>query len=101
MEITVEISPVGSPHIDAFEARIADRVLVASSSTPFISAARVLLSEGADPATVLIARRGSVEALRGVLGVVAGLKCNGNVFTQDRDWKPSEDAPYKALQPLI
>jgi hypothetical protein len=59
-----------------FEARLPDgRVLVASSRTPFCTAARVLVSEGCDlEDTIQMVREiGGTVALTGILGEVAKL----------------------------
>jgi len=71
--IIVEVRPVDQ-HC-RFEARVAGRVVVKSSRTPFCAAARVLLAEGADPKTTLIMRHAGsdVDALRGPIGTAAKL----------------------------
>ena len=59
-----------------FSAALEDgRVLVASSRTPFFSAARVLLREGVDPATkiAMIHATSGTESLRSTVGAAAEL----------------------------
>jgi hypothetical protein len=77
-----------APHHDEFHAYLDGRWLC-RSSTPFISAARVLMREGQDPETILTMRhRGSMTvALRGKLGRVAGTKVKGSYFYPDPDWE--------------
>jgi hypothetical protein len=67
-----------SPLADApgrFLAQLGDRVLVASSRQPFLDAARVLLADGCDPATVIVMRHAAsdFDALRSTVGFAAGL----------------------------
>ncbi len=69
--LTITISPAGK---GSYHARLGSRLLC-TSKTPFFSAARVLIADGADPTTTLaMAREGSaVVDLRGMLGPAAGL----------------------------
>jgi len=55
-----------------------DGKLVVTSTTPFLSAARVLLAQGLDPATVLQMRHRKTEtdSLRGPMGEAAKLAVN-------------------------
>jgi hypothetical protein len=80
----IEITPAGDPHHDEFDAFLAERRLCCSW-TPFIAAARVLLSEGASPGALAIMRhRGSEhDSLRGKLGAVAKLAVSGGYFKPD------------------
>jgi hypothetical protein len=76
-----------------FAARLDGRVLVNSSRTPFLDAARRLIAEGADPSGIIIMRhRGSdVDALRARLGVAAGLT------VEERDSRTPRFVRWKAL----
>jgi hypothetical protein len=67
------VEPVGRR--GKFAARLDGRLLVRSSRTPFLDAARALIAEGVDPSTVLVTRHAGseVDALRARLGVAAGL----------------------------
>jgi len=58
-----------------YTASLGDRVLCHSSATPFLSSARVLMAEGADPKAVLtMSHAGSaIVALRQSLGIAADL----------------------------
>jgi hypothetical protein len=83
--------PVGKT-LEAAAAPVAVGCIVERSTTPFCDAARVLLAEGADPATRFIMRHaGSVaDALRSTVGAAAGLTVaddNGGkpIF---RKWSP-------------
>jgi hypothetical protein len=75
-----------------FDGKVDGRFVVERSTTPFCDAARVLLAEGADPATRFIMRHeGSPhDALRSTVGAAAGLTVaddNGGkpIF---RKWSP-------------
>jgi hypothetical protein len=86
--IIVEVKPVGGH--GRFVVKIGGRVLVRSSREPFCAAARALLAEGADGASILVMRHVSseVDALRGPIGVAAGL-------TVREDNGPPELRPYR------
>src|SRR5258706_933047 len=58
-----------------FDGKVDDRSVVKRSTTPFCAAARVLLAEGADPATKLVMRHegSSHDALRSTVEVAAKL----------------------------
>ena len=71
--IVITVAPI-SGH-GRFSASVDGRLLVKSSRTPFLDAARVLFAEGLDPETILVMRHhgSTVNALRARLGVAAGL----------------------------
>ncbi|MCO5129241.1 MAG: hypothetical protein M9932_01580 [Xanthobacteraceae bacterium] len=58
-----------------YSASIGDRVVIASAREPFLPAARVLLSEGTPPETLIVMRHAgsSIDALRSTVGKAAGL----------------------------
>jgi hypothetical protein len=84
-----------------FEARLPDgRVLVASSRTPFCTAARVLVSEGCDleDAIQMVRQVGGTVALTGQLGKVAELTVHERDRGKPRFVRfdatvPTEEAP--------
>jgi hypothetical protein len=89
--LTLTIAPrPNSAHM--FEARIDGRLLC-TSPAPFCEAARVLLAEGADPATVIAMRHVGSDtiALRTSLGHAAGLTVadDGKGRPRFRKWQPS------------
>jgi len=59
-----------------FDGWIGNRQIVHASRTPFLRAARVLVSEGVDPTTVLVMRHRNTgtESLRGPIGKAATLQ---------------------------
>jgi len=77
-----------------FEARVDGRMVCAKSRTPFLAAARVLLSEGHDPATVIVMRHAGsdLDCLKAKLGVAAKLAVDddGPYFVH---WKPDSRFP--------
>jgi hypothetical protein len=81
-----------------FAARLGGRELCASK--PFLDAARVLLAEGADPATVLQMRHegGSTPALRSTVGTAAGLTVlEGDLRPRFARWQAFERPAELAL----
>jgi hypothetical protein len=76
-----------------FEARLGDRLLCMSRQ-PFLTAARVLVSEGHDPDSVLVMRHtgSNADALSAKLGVAARLTVNETKPAFER-WKSFSDAP--------
>jgi hypothetical protein len=58
-----------------FRARLGDRIIVESSRQPFFDAARALITEGCDPAVMLIMRHAgaATDALIAKVGVAARL----------------------------
>jgi hypothetical protein len=58
-----------------FAAQIGDHILVEASRQPLLDAARVLLSQGADPRTVIALRHAgsTTDALRSTVGAAAKL----------------------------
>ena len=78
-----------------FDGKVDGRCIVERSTTPFCDGARVLLAEGADPATRFIMRHeGSPhDALRSTVGVAAGL-----TVVDDKGGKPifTKWSPYDA-----
>jgi hypothetical protein len=93
--VRIVVSPIGRGRYSAW---LGDRVLVTSARTPLLDAARVLLAEGLDPATVLeMQHAGSaIVAMRGQSGKLARL----TVRESDRDgpafapFKPFEHPPH-------
>ena len=80
--IEIVVYPVGRKRSDgtiagrgSFRAMVGERVLVISSRTPFLSAARVLLAEGVNPETRIWMRHAhsSVVSLRSTVGEAATL----------------------------
>ncbi len=75
-----------------FDGWIDGRRIVKRSATPFCDAARALLAEGVDPATVLVMRHeGSpADALRSTVGIAAKLTTadDGGGKPVFRNWKP-------------
>jgi hypothetical protein len=92
--LTITISPAGK---ESYHARLGSRHLC-TSKTPFFSAARVLIADGADPAAILaMTREGSaVVDLRGRLGSAAGLTIleNGTIGPVLKPYRafPGKDA---------
>lgn len=78
---------------DRFSASLDGGVLVKSSRTPFLDAARALLRKGRDPSTTIVMRhRGShVDALRARLGAAARLT------VREEDGRPPRFARWKPL----
>jgi hypothetical protein len=98
-DLIITIRPIGA---DKYEVQHAGRVLVRSSTEPFLAAARALLAEGWPPGAVLAMRhRGEPDfALRGKLGQVAKVtveNCTDGT-PRLRRWKPS---PYSAVSPPV
>ena len=71
--IEIIVSPVGKP--GQFSASINGRVIVASSRTPFLTAARALIAEGISPATIISMRHAgsAITSLRSAVGHAAKL----------------------------
>jgi len=93
-----------------FDGYVGDRPVVERSTQPFCDAARVLLSEGVNPAAWLVMRHAgsATEALRSTVGVAAKLSVSDDrlgkpIFTR---WKPrpdglessSGDAPMRPIE---
>lgn len=76
-ELALIVSP-HAKHPNAFDARLAGSdAVVCVSETPLLDAARALLAQGkANPDDMLVMRHAgsSVDALRGTVGVAAGLR---------------------------
>ncbi len=76
-----------------FDSAVDGRTIVARSPTPFCDAARVLLGEGTDPATVLTMRHAGQDhaALRSTVGIAAGLTVKDDSVGKPvfRRWSPS------------
>jgi hypothetical protein len=82
MEIIITVAPHLEPwpaagvhiHRTNYDARLGERLLCEAATTPFLTAARVLLAESADPDAVLAMRRPGTDhdALRARLGTAAG-----------------------------
>src|SRR5262249_28487726 len=70
---------------------IGDRLVVKSSRTPLLDAARVLSGEGVDPATQIVMRRQDkgYDALRSTVRAAAGLGVEGPDAPQFRKWRPT------------
>ena len=94
MGLTIEIAPLPpAPYpkkwAGLFDARLGGRLLC-TSRQPFLAAARVLVSEGHDPDTVLVMRHAGsqVDALKAKLGAAAKLtiKEDGPRFER---WTPN------------
>ena len=83
MEIIIVVAPVGRGR---FRASFGGRVLVETSSTPFLDAARVLAGEGVDPATKIAMRHEGkdYDALTSTVAAAAKL----TVKESTRDGKP-------------
>jgi hypothetical protein len=81
--IIIVIAPVGRGR---FRASHGGRLLVESSNTPFLDAARVLAGEGVDPATRIVMRHEGkdCDALTSTVGAAAKL----TVKESTRDGKP-------------
>lgn len=76
MTIAITVTPAGGGAFHAYRGSVVEEAkLLCTSSTPFLSAARVLLSEGVDPATpIAMKHSGSdVVSLRATVGVAATL----------------------------
>jgi hypothetical protein len=97
--ITISVAPAGS---DRYTARLAEtgRILT-TAREPLFVAARVLLAEGANPATKLLMRwEGSaVEALRSTIGTAAALSVHEGECTELRfaKFRPFD---VKRVEPL-
>ena len=82
-----------------FEARLGagGRLLVASSTTPFMDAARALLKLGYAPDTILTMRHdgSTTEALRAPIGKAARLTTDGVYFRPFRDLDGGVATPEK------
>ncbi len=80
-----------------FEARLGagGRLLVASSTTPFLDAARALLKLGYAPDTILTMRHdgSTTEALRAPIGKAARLTTDGVYFRPFRDCVATPEKP--------
>jgi hypothetical protein len=95
--LVLTISPVATEgehrRGEVYDVRVGDRHIVRSHQ-PFLDAARVLLSEGANPATVMVMRRAGspVDSLVGRIGVAAKLTVDegegGTGTPRFRTWKP-------------
>ena len=84
-----EIQPSGAP--GEFTAKINGELLVWSSRTPLLDAARALLGKGADSNSWLILRHAgsNTDCLRGKLGILARLAVReGNEAPRFAAWKP-------------
>jgi hypothetical protein len=83
-----------------FDGKVDGRCIVERSTTPFCDAARVLLAEGADPATRFIMRHEASphEALRSTVGAAAKL-----TVVDDRGGKPifAKWSPYDAHRSTV
>lgn len=80
-KLTITVSPVGSGEFDVHRDRFAahyDGRLLCTSRTPFLSAARVLLAEGHDPAIKIAMRHAGsdTDCLTSTIGVAAQLTVN-------------------------
>jgi hypothetical protein len=77
---------VASVERGRFRASFGGRVLVETSSTPFLDAARVLAGEGVDPATKIAMRHEGkdYDALTSTVGIAAGLDVKGDHFVKHR-----------------
>jgi hypothetical protein len=97
--LVIIVDPVG--HRGRFRAQLDERVLVASSRTPFCDAARVLVAEGFDPATRIAMRHAgsATDALTATVGGAAQLTVEeGDRLPHLRRWRPS---PHAAETPGI
>ena len=83
----VIVTPVGQGR---YTAAVGDRALVANSRTPFLSAARVLLDEGADPGAELAMRHCGSKTVRTTVGATAGM----SVSDPDSGKSPPHLTPY-------
>ncbi|MFE1602338.1 hypothetical protein [Methylobacterium sp. ID0610] len=77
-----------------YDVRLDDRTILNSARTPFLSAARKLLSEGIDPSTPLAMRHEGSDAitLRSTVGIAAGLTVTENASVGPRL------APYSSFE---
>ncbi len=77
-----------------FGAMVDGRPIVTRSTTPFCDAARVLLAQEVDPATVLVMRHKGADynALRSTIGSAAGLtvKDGGDGKPRLAKWRPND-----------
>jgi hypothetical protein len=92
-----------------FDGWVDNRQVVASSRTPFLTAARALLKDGADPAEILLMRhrRTGTDSLRGPIGKAALLAVretnSGPKFVQFASmagWGQGDDENEKIEDPL-
>jgi hypothetical protein len=90
-------SPAGSGRFDAY----IDGRYVVTSASPFIDACRVLVAQGADPDMVVVMRHAGsdVDALRGRLGDVAGVRVHSAPDGRPKlATKPIAAAPYRRFK---
>jgi hypothetical protein len=92
-----------------FDGWVDNRQVVASSKTPFLTAARVLLKDGADPAEILLMRhrRTGTDSLRGPIGKAALLAVRETDgaprfvrFVPMAGWGQVDDENEKSEDPL-
>jgi hypothetical protein len=81
--VVIVVAPVGRGR---FRASFGTRLLVESSTTPFLDAARVLAGERVDPSARIIMRHQGqdYDALRFTVGAAAGLDVKGDHFVKHR-----------------
>jgi hypothetical protein len=90
-----------------FRGSFGGRVLVETSSTPFLDAARVLAGEGGDPATRIVMRHEgqSYDALISTVGAAAKLTVEDDGAPRFRRWKPflswDRSPPISETDPAI
>lgn len=72
----------GKVHRDEFNTYLGDRLLCSSSRTPFVDAARSLITAGHDPEATLVTRHRASkhDALWAKLGYAATLTVSGTQF---------------------
>jgi hypothetical protein len=82
-QVVILVFPVGRGR---FSASSDGGVLVETSSTPLLDAARVLAGEGGDPATRIMMRHQGkdYDALTSTVGIAAGLDVKGDHFVKHR-----------------
>jgi hypothetical protein len=86
--LLIVVEPVG--HRGRFRAGLDGRVLVASSRTPFCDAARALLTEGFDAATLMRHAGSATNALTATMGGAAQSTVEeGDRVPYFRRWRPS------------
>ena len=87
--ITIIVAPTGIR--SRYCAWIGDRLLVKSSRTPLLDAARMLSGEGVDPATRIVMRHQGkdYDALRSTVGTAAGLVVEEHDAPRFRKWRPT------------